>query len=93
MRSHGQAVLSDADCVVPVPLHPGRQRIRGFNQAADLAAYLGLPVANVLRRVKRTAAQTSLPAARRHRNLRDAFTAAAPRWSWGRAAPSCRGAD
>ena len=43
MRSHGQAVLSDTDCVVPVPLHPGRQRIRGFNQVADLAAYLVCP--------------------------------------------------
>lgn len=80
MRSHGQDVLGDADCVVPVPLHPGRRRTRGFNQAADLAAHLGLPVTPALRRVKRTPAQTGLPAARRRRNLRGAFALAPGRW-------------
>ena len=80
MRSHGQDVLGDADCVVPVPLHPGRRRARGFNQAADLAAHLGLPVTPALRRVKRTPTQTGLPAAHRRRNLRGAFALAPSRW-------------
>jgi ComF family protein len=50
------------DLVAPVPLHPGRERRRGFNQAALLARALaeraGLPVeARLLRRTRATAAQ------------------------------------
>ena len=44
MRLAGSDLLSDADCVVPVPLHPWRRLMRGFNQAADLAARLERPV-------------------------------------------------
>ena len=73
MRERGAEVLSGADCVVPVPLHPSRRRHRGFNQAADLAKRLGLPVVHALHRARATATQTSLPAAQRHRNVRDAF--------------------
>lgn len=79
MRRHAAPVLDGADLIVPVPLHPSRRRSRGFNQAADLAAHLGLPVADALRRVRRTPPQTGLPACRRHRNVRDAF---APRAPW-----------
>ncbi|HVB38153.1 MAG TPA: ComF family protein [Vicinamibacterales bacterium] len=78
MRAQGHAVLEGADCVVPVPLHPRRRRQRGFNQAADLAAGLGLPVWPVLRRVRATPSQVDLPAAQRHRNVRNAFQIAAP---------------
>jgi ComF family protein len=73
MRERGGELLDDANCVVPVPLHPVRLRQRGFNQAADLALHLGLPVVHALRRVRRTQSQTALPAAQRHRNVRDAF--------------------
>jgi ComF family protein len=75
MRERGEAVLSDADAVVPVPLHPSRRRERGFNQAADLARYLPLPTVFALRRIRSTAAQASLPAGRRHSNVRGAFEA------------------
>ncbi len=75
MRHRGADMLNGAACVVPVPLHPSRRRERGFNQAVDLAAHLGLPVVSALRRVRATATQTGLPAARRHRNVRDAFRA------------------
>ena len=37
MQLRGAAVLADADCVVPVPLHWRRRWRRGFNQALDLA--------------------------------------------------------
>lgn len=67
-------MLSGADGVVPVPLHPSRERARGFNQARELARHLGVPLVDVLRRVRRTAAQADLPAARRHANVRGAFT-------------------
>jgi ComF family protein len=75
MRQRGADVLEGAACVVPVPLHPSRRRQRGFNQAGDLARHLGVPVCSALRRVRATPTQTGLPAARRHRNVRDAFAA------------------
>ena len=65
MRSAGHELLSGADCVVPVPLHPTRRWSRGFNQAAALARHLGLPVQNLLRRTRPTPPQTTLTAAQR----------------------------
>ena len=76
MRSRGAEILRSADCVVPVPLHWSRRRQRGFNQAADLARHLGLPVLRLLRRTRPTATQTGLSAARRHGNVRGAFAMA-----------------
>ena len=73
LRVHGQSVLSGADCAVPVPLHWSRRWRRGFNQAADLATCLGLPVLHALRRRRPTPSQTNLPVAARHRNVRGAF--------------------
>ncbi len=73
MRAHCQDILDGADIVVPVPLHRRRRRARGFNQAADLARHLGVPVLSVLRRRRATPSQTDLPAARRHANVRQAF--------------------
>lgn len=69
----GADLLDGADVVVPVPLHASRKRSRGFNQAAELAHHLGLPVNHALRRVRATPSQIDLPAARRHANVRDAF--------------------
>jgi ComF family protein len=74
MRARGADMLAGADWAVPVPLHPSRRRERGFNQAADLAGYLDVPSLHALCRTRATAAQTGLPAARRHRNVRGAFT-------------------
>jgi ComF family protein len=76
MRDRGADVLRDADYVIPVPLHHSRRRQRGFNQAADLARQLRVPVLTALRRTRATATQTDLPAARRHRNVRGAFAPA-----------------
>lgn len=75
MRAHGASMLDGAVCAIPVPLHRSRRRQRGFNQAADLARHLGIPVVPALRRIRATPTQTGLPAARRHRNMRDAFAA------------------
>ena len=75
MRDRGALVLDGADAAVPVPLHPSRRRERGFNQAADLASRLGLPVVTALGRIRATAAQTTLAAGRRHGNVRGAFAA------------------
>ena len=73
MRNAGGDMLSEASIVVPVPLHRRRRRARGFNQAADLAQHLGLPVVEALRRRRATQSQTDLPAAKRHANVRGAF--------------------
>jgi len=78
------AALDDArlrarkfDAIVPVPLHPARQRERGFNQAALLAELvgpgLGAPVRPILQRVHFTTTQTAFDRAERIQNLRHAF--------------------
>ncbi len=66
-------LLVDVDLVVPVPLHRRRRRIRGFNQAEEIARHLGVRWADALRRTRSTPSQTDLPAARRHANVRGAF--------------------
>ncbi|MDH4063278.1 MAG: ComF family protein [Acidobacteriota bacterium] len=85
MRAVGRELLEDASLVVPVPLHRRRLWMRGFNQSDLLAVGLGLPVGRLLRRVRATPPQVSLPAAARHCNVRDAF-----RLAGGRAARSTR---
>ena len=76
MRRAGADIVTGADIAVPVPLHPARRRERGFNQAADLASHLGLPVVHALSRVRATPSQTTLHAAARMANVDGAFRAA-----------------
>jgi len=66
------------DMIVPVPLHPTKEREREFNQAVNLAGHLaratGLPVnKNVVRRVISTGTQTLLSRESRQANVRRAF--------------------
>jgi ComF family protein len=66
------------DTIVPVPLHPTRQRERGYNQAALLARELGirlrLPVVEgALNRTRATVPQVGLDARQREDNVRGAF--------------------
>src|SRR2546423_5058959 len=65
------------DLIVPVPLHPARERERGFNQAellADLlAASINLPTQTVLERTRYTTTQTAYDRAERIENLHGAF--------------------
>jgi ComF family protein len=77
MREAGREVLRGADAAVPVPLHWWRRRRRGFNQAALLAAGLGIPVCHALRRSRPTRAQAGLHAGDRRANVAGAF-----RLSW-----------
>ncbi|HEY2799611.1 MAG TPA: ComF family protein [Chthoniobacterales bacterium] len=64
-------------CIVPVPLHPARERERGFNQADLLAAELHhrckLPVRPLLQRIRYTTTQTQFDRSERIENLRGAF--------------------
>jgi ComF family protein len=89
MRDRGSDVLSGADLAVPVPLHWRRRQVRGFNQAADLARGLGLPVVHALRRVRPTTAQFGLSTVARLRNVRGAFAPPRSRW-FGRRRPDAR---
>jgi ComF family protein len=73
MARHGRDLLEGTHVVVPVPLHRSRQRVRGFNQAAEIARHLGPPVVDALRRVRATPSQTDLPARARRRNVHGAF--------------------
>ena len=75
-----QADLADQswDGIVPVPLHPVREREREFNQAERLAhllgGALGIPVeTGLIRRVESTSSQTRLTREERAANVRRAF--------------------
>jgi ComF family protein len=65
------------DVVVPVPLHPARQRERGFNQASLLAELLSaqtaIPPKPLLERTRYTTTQTALDRSERMENLHNAF--------------------
>lgn len=66
----------DIDVAVPVPLHPRRERARGYNQSLYLAKALGLPVgAGLLARIIDTKTQTTLSREAREQNLHQAFKA------------------
>ncbi len=73
------------DLVVPVPLHPVRQRERSYNQAALLAEELARRIdrrydGNALTRVRTTGSQTLLDAAHRRANMLGAFSVRQPDW-------------
>jgi len=65
------------DAIVPVPLHPARQRERGFNQAALLAewlsSHLSVQLRPALERTHYTTTQTAFDRSERMQNLRGAF--------------------
>jgi competence protein ComFC len=65
------------DILVPVPLHPARERERGFNQAQLLGELLShkssIPVRSALERIRYTTTQTAFDRTERMENLRDAF--------------------
>jgi competence protein ComFC len=65
------------DILIPVPLHPARQRERGFNQANLLAQLLSAQISiqskPALERIRYTTTQTALDRAERMENLHNAF--------------------
>lgn len=68
----------EQDLILPVPLHPLKQREREFNQAEVFARHLGralgLPVdTKILRRILPTATQTLLTREQRATNMQGAF--------------------
>ena len=83
-RRLGPAVRRmNAQALVPVPVHPSRMKVRGFNQAEELARRLSekldIPVnAGLLRRNRNTVPQKDLNPAQRLKNLQEAFVASRP---------------
>ena len=80
-----------SDWIIPVALHPERQKERGFNQANALAHALFASDArtpsirnDLLLRIQNTSVQATLPRDERAYNLRGAFIAALllPRLCW-----------
>jgi ComF family protein len=68
------------DWVVPIPLHPEREKKRGYNQSALLARHfcqaVGLsPAPTLLRRVRHTQPQVELNGVERRTNVAGAFLA------------------
>ncbi|AGL03584.1 ComF family protein [Desulfoscipio gibsoniae] len=78
-----EGAFARTDALVPVPMHPGRERERGYNQSVLLARALGellqVPVLErVLVKIRETPSQTSLSASQRRKNLQQAFVVAKP---------------
>ena len=83
-----RALVEEADCLVPVPLHRLRQIARGYNQADVLAESLArnrtrsgrrIPVLRPAVRLRHTETQTHLHSrTQREANLRDAFALTRP---------------
>jgi ComF family protein len=78
MAGAGHELWADAPILVPVPLHPARQRERRFNQSAELAQAIGrltgLKVdAGLVQRTRRTRQQVGLSGDGRQRNVAGAF--------------------
>ena len=75
-------LLSDVNFAVPVPLHEGRFKERGFNQTekifADFLTKKNIPLKNILVRVRETPKLYSLNKAEREQVLGNAFAAREP---------------
>jgi ComF family protein len=83
LLAHTAVSLGPADGIVAVPLHRARERERGYNQAARLAAALaehaGVPwLPGVLARTRPTPAQSRLGPVERRANVAGAFRVVQP---------------
>lgn len=73
-----EIISMKADSIIPIPLHPSRQRSRGYNQAQliaiELSKHTGIPVyTNIVKRVRKTVPQKELDSRGRQNNLKKAF--------------------
>lgn len=84
MALHWPSWAEPPDLIVPIALHPRRERRRGYNQAALLSGHLARVVGcewdgQALQRVRHTAPQVGLNATERRENVQAAFRAAPER--------------
>ena len=78
-----QPHFQSIDYIIPVPMHPKKRILRGFNQADFFANGLGetmhIPVeASVLKKIKMTDSQTKLSRLQRMSNTEDIFDLTTP---------------
>ena len=78
LNSASRYIDTSHDWVIPVPLHPLKEREREFNQAENMAnvisSLLKTPLStNTVERIKYTETQTHLSRAKRLRNMQGAF--------------------
>ncbi|MDX6557327.1 MAG: hypothetical protein QOF72_376 [Blastocatellia bacterium] len=82
--------LKSANLIIPVPLHPERERERGFNQAwllaRELARLSGLPLDahSVVRRTHTSRHRAGMDARARRKSVADAFAVRHPKLVAGR---------
>jgi len=74
---HG-VILSRDSILIPIPLHPARERTRGFNQSRLIADALGMKLGigmrtDLLKKIKNTRSQMELPREERLKNVSGAF--------------------
>ncbi|OEY70866.1 amidophosphoribosyltransferase [Rheinheimera salexigens] len=78
LSRYAKHTIALPQAILYVPMHPSRQRKRGFNQAEILAKaaakQLKLPLLNVLQRQHKNPAQVGLNRKQRQRNLKQAFS-------------------
>jgi ComF family protein len=82
-EAYKQRCRWDVDMIIPVPLHPRRERERGFNQAVLLSREIGKSInvgvnKSTLIRKKHTSTQVGLNKLQRRQNLWDAFEVTEP---------------
>ena len=78
VRLKNSDFLDGIDFIVPVPLHPSKKRLRGFNQseliARGLSSISDIPInMNILRRAKRSSTQTRKSRVERWENVEGVF--------------------
>jgi ComF family protein len=78
MAGAGHELWAGAPILMPVPLHPARQRERRFNQSAELARAVGRLTGltvdpSLVQRMRRTRQQVGLSGDGRQRNVAGAF--------------------
>ncbi|MBQ8297397.1 MAG: ComF family protein [Ruminococcus sp.] len=82
-RLVNSGIASEADTIIPVPLHKKDKRQRGYNQseliAKQVSLRLGLPICpDAVEKIRHTASQKSLSQSERITNLCGAFSVKKP---------------
>jgi competence protein ComFC len=77
-RGNDEDLWWGVEALIPVPLHPGRKKERGFNQsgllAKEISRHKNIPVLDrIIKKTRRGPPQTSLSAVNRIRNAKGAY--------------------